>query len=200
MAFILSAFGITGGGLSLFVDLMILLLVALWLSLVYWTYTDAQRRIRDPLLIVCATLTALFPYFGTLIYLIVRPPESLIDAHERRLEIQAAEARLAHLQARCCPRCNSPTEREFLRCPNCLQKLKDVCGCKRPIDPRWSVCPYCEAEIDAVVAPVSPRRRRVQVPAAVASGTDQLLSDSGPSVRRRAPTKSRAAAKPARNQ
>ena len=31
----------------------------LWLSLGYWTYKDARRRIVDPLLIVCAVVLAL---------------------------------------------------------------------------------------------------------------------------------------------
>ena len=38
---------------------------------------------------------SLFPFIGTIVYLIVRPPEYLDDVRERELEIAAAEARLA---------------------------------------------------------------------------------------------------------
>ena len=47
------------------------------------------------MLVGCATAASLFPFVGTVIYLIVRPPEYLEDVRERELEIAAAEARLA---------------------------------------------------------------------------------------------------------
>ena len=79
------------------VELVILFLVVIWLALVYWTFADARRRIADPLLVGCATAASLFPFVGTIVYMIVRPPEYLDDVRERELEIQAAEARLAEL-------------------------------------------------------------------------------------------------------
>src|SRR6202161_1953118 len=88
-------FGIESSGLSLVIDLLILFLVVLYLSLLYWTYADARRRIADPMLVGCATAASLFPFVGTIVYMIVRPPEYLDDIHERELEIQAAEARLS---------------------------------------------------------------------------------------------------------
>ena len=90
-------FGIKNNTISLVVDLVILFLVVIWLALVYWTYADARRRIGDPMLIGCATAASLFPFVGTIVYMIVRPPEYLDDVRERELEIQAAEARLAEL-------------------------------------------------------------------------------------------------------
>ena len=74
------------------VELLILFLVVIWLALVYWTYADARRRIADPMLIGCATAASLFPFVGTIVYMIVRPPEYLEDVRERDLEMQAAEA------------------------------------------------------------------------------------------------------------
>ena len=53
---------------------------------------------RDPMLVGCATLASLlFPFVGTIVYMIVRPPEYLEDVRERELEMQAAEARLQQL-------------------------------------------------------------------------------------------------------
>ena len=69
--------------------------MVVWLALIYWTYADARRRIADPMIIGCATAASLFPFVGTIIYMIVRPPEYLDDVRERELEMQAAEARLA---------------------------------------------------------------------------------------------------------
>jgi len=141
-------FGIHNSALKLAVELVILFLVVIWLALVYWTYADARRRIADPLLVGCATLASLFPYVGTIVYMIVRPPEYLDDVRERELEMQAAEARLAELGYHLCPHCDFEVEKDYLRCPNCMRKLKDPChACGRPLDPTWKVCPFCEAEI-----------------------------------------------------
>ncbi len=156
-------FGITDSTINLVVSLLLLVVIIVWLALVYWTYADARRRLVDPVLIACATLASLFPFAGTLVYVIVRPPEYLDDVHERELEIQAAEARLHQLDHQLCPHCDQHIERDFLRCPHCLRKLKDPCPrCSRPLDPTWQVCPYCEAELrPASTAQRSTRRREI---------------------------------------
>lgn len=144
----LGLFGIADGGLSLVANLLLLTLIALWLALVYWTYSDAKRRIEDSMLVSCAVAASLFPFIGTAVYLIVRPPEYLEDIHEREVEIQAAEARLQKETSSLCPYCDYPVERDFLLCPSCLRKLKDSCGnCGKPLDPSWTVCPYCAVEL-----------------------------------------------------
>jgi len=157
-----AVFGISNSGVNLAIDLLILFLVVVWLALVYWTYADARRRIADPMLIGCATAASLFPFVGTLVYMIVRPPEYLDDVRERELEIQAAEARLAELGYHLCPHCDSEVEKDFLRCPNCMRKLKDPCTvCGKPLDPAWRICPFCESEVGtAAAAPRRARRRR----------------------------------------
>jgi hypothetical protein len=99
-------FGIESSGLNLAVNLLILCLVVVWIALVYWTYADARRRIEDSMLIACATAASLFPFVGTMIYMIVRPPEYLEDVRERELEMQAAEARLHQLGFHLCPHCD----------------------------------------------------------------------------------------------
>jgi Double zinc ribbon len=177
----LGAFGIKNNTISLVVDLVILFLVVMWLALVYWTYADARRRIADPMLIGCATAASLFPYVGTLVYMIVRPPEYLDDVRERELEIQAAEARLAELGYHLCPHCDHEVERDFLRCPHCMRKLKDPCpNCSRPLDPNWRMCPYCEAEIGVQAAsPRRPRRRRETVADTVAGGYPERGTGTG---------------------
>jgi hypothetical protein len=157
-----AVFGISNSGINLAIDLLILFLVVIWLALVYWTYADARRRISDPWIIGSATVASLFPFVGTLVYMIVRPPEYLDDVRERELEIQAAEARLAELGYHLCPHCDYEVEKDFLRCPNCMRKLKDPCPvCGKPLDPNWRICPFCEAEVSAAApAPRRARRRR----------------------------------------
>src|SRR5262245_22939697 len=153
----LAIFGITNSGLNLAATLFLLMLVVLWLALIVYTYLDARRRISDPFLVACATIASFFPFIGTAVYAIVRPPEYLEDAHERELEIRAAELRVRQLKDQSCPNCEYPVEKNFLRCPNCERRLKDPCPtCGKPVDPRWALCPYCESTLGGE------RRRRPQ--------------------------------------
>jgi hypothetical protein len=157
----LAYFGIESSGLNLVIDLLILFVVVLYLSLIYWTYADARRRIVDPMLVGCSTATSLFPFVGTIVYMILRPPEYLEDARERELEMQAAEARLHEMDSALCPHCDYRIERDFIRCPSCLRKLKERCvSCSRPLDQAWTICPYCETEVPGGSSSHRSRRRR----------------------------------------
>ncbi len=152
-------FGITNNGLNLVVTLFVLMLVVVWLALIVYTYLDARRRISDPFLVACATVASFFPYIGTAVYAILRPPEFLEDAHERELEIRAAELRVRQLTELSCPNCEYPVEKNYLRCPNCQHRLKDPCPtCSKPVDPRWAVCPYCETALGSEPPPAHRRR------------------------------------------
>lgn len=156
----LAIFGISNGGLNLVVNLLVLMLVVVWLALIVYTYLDARRRISDPFLVGCATLASFIPYLGTAIYAIVRPPEFLEDAHERELEIEAAELRVRQLKEASCPGCGFPIERNYLRCPQCQRRLKDPCrSCGKPVDRRWALCPYCEAPLGRESPQRKPKRK-----------------------------------------
>jgi len=155
----LAIFGITNDGLNLVATLFLLMLVVLWLALIVYTYLDARRRISDPFLVACATVASFFPFIGTAVYAIVRPPEYLEDAHERELEIKAAELRVRQLEDQSCPNCEYPVEKSYLRCPNCQRRLKDPCPtCGKPVDPRWGLCPFCETSLGG--GGERPRRKR----------------------------------------
>lgn len=127
------------------VRLVLILVLALYVALVLWTYKDARRRIADPVLVAVAVATAIvFPFIGVLIYTILRPPEYLDDVRERELEIRAMERRLG--QDLRCPYCRSEIEPAFVVCPVCTNRLKDPCSrCSSPLEPHWRVCPYCSA-------------------------------------------------------
>jgi hypothetical protein len=191
----LAIFGLHGG-LNLAVQLVILVLVALWLALAFWTYADARRRVDDPMLVACAAAGSLFfPFVGAIVYSIVRPPEYLEDVRERELEIAAAEARLAQVESLSCPHCGFEIEKTFLRCPSCMRKLKEPCGtCGRPLDPRWKICPYCEAEVTQPGA--APPRRRPARRAAPAAGTPAAERAAGPRQASAAEQPSRRPARP----
>ena len=154
-------FGITNDSLNTAVNVLLLVLVVVWFALIFWTYADARRRIDDPMLVACATAASLFPFVGTIVYLIVRPPEFVDDVRLRELEMTAAEARLAQLDYQLCPHCDYEIKADYLRCPSCMRKLKERCySCGKPVDPAWKLCPYCEAEMETPPPPQATRRRR----------------------------------------
>jgi len=180
----LAIFGITNSGLNLAATLVLLLLIVVWLALIVYTFLDARRRIADPFLVACATIASFFPYIGTIIYTIVRPPEFLEDAHERELEIKAAELRVRQLREQSCPNCEYPVEKNYLRCPNCQRRLKDPCPtCGEPVDPRWSLCPYCETALAGERSP-QPRRRGRRPEADRERERDRELEETGTPKRR----------------
>ncbi len=186
----LAIFGITNDGLNLVATLFLLMLVVLWLALIVYTYLDARRRISDPFLVACATVASFFPYIGTAVYAIVRPPEYLEDAHERELEIKASELRVRQLREQSCPNCEYPIEKNFLRCPNCQRRLKDPCPtCGKPVDPRWGLCPYCESNLGGGGGGERPRRKR----------RDPEERQAPPPKRQAAPRRKKAAASATKN-
>ncbi len=142
---LLAIFGIDNTGLNLAITFAILALVAIWVALIVFTFSDARRRISDPFLVGCATAASLFPFVGTVVYSILRPPEYLDDVQERETEMKAAEIRTRHLEANSCRKCAFPVQPDFVRCPACRTRLKDPCpSCSRPVGLKWKVCPYCE--------------------------------------------------------
>ncbi|HEV2790757.1 MAG TPA: zinc ribbon domain-containing protein [Solirubrobacterales bacterium] len=187
----LAIFGITNDGLNLAATLFLLMLVVLWLALIVYTYLDARRRIGDPFLVACATVASFFPFIGTAVYAIVRPPEYLEDAHERELEIKAAELRVRQLREQTCPNCEYSVEKNYLRCPNCQRRLKDPCPtCSKPVDPRWGLCPYCETNLGGGGGDERTRRQRRD------PEDRQAPSRQEPPRRRRASSEDREGANP----
>lgn len=118
-------------------------LVALWLSLIVWTYRDIRNRVRDPLIrILAALLVAVLFLPGIVVYLILRPQQTMEEEYQHMLEeealLQAIEERTA------CPGCGRHTADDWMICPNCYTKLMKPChSCGRLMKLPWSLCPYC---------------------------------------------------------
>src|SRR5579862_106213 len=130
------------GYVALAVFLLVVLALSVWLAIIVWTWTDVRARSRDPVIWIFATLVSIVPLVGIIVYLILRPRQTLMEAYIRSLE---EEALLQEIEERpVCPNCRHRIEADFLLCPNCQTQVKAQClACKRLIEPSWSVCPYC---------------------------------------------------------
>src|SRR4051795_11309729 len=194
----LALFGLNGG-FGLAVNLLVLFLIVVYLALIYWTYLDARRRIEDPVLIACATAASVFPYLGTIVYTILRPPEFLEDREERELELRAAELELRQRIEQSCPHCEYPIERSYLRCPNCERRLCNPCRkCHKPLDPRWGICPYCETEVRK--EPAARETRRTDRQRTARAAAQRQARTDGPTRRQtRAPVPTGEEERPSRS-
>jgi len=118
-------------------------LVALWLSLIIWTYRDIRSRARDPLLrILAVIIVALLFLPGIIVYLILRPPHTLEDEYQHTLEEEALLQSIEEVPL--CPGCGRRTKETWTVCPNCHTKLKKACHqCHKLMELSWNLCPYC---------------------------------------------------------
>ena len=123
--------------------------VVLWLSAVVWTARDIHQRTTEPMAQIVFTLIVLiFNFPGLVVYRVLRPPLTLQEAEEHRLESTALTRELQ--QNPPCPRCGYEILADFLACPRCAMPLRMSCtGCDRVLDPSWKICPWCVAPIKA---------------------------------------------------
>jgi hypothetical protein len=123
-------------------------LIALWFALVAWTFRDIEARSRSVFTQVFSTLlVVLFFVPGLLLYLILRPKETLDQAFQRALEEEYLLQDLDDLPL--CPGCQRAVDADFVICPHCQTHLRGPCpACARLIDLRWRVCPYCAVPTD----------------------------------------------------
>ncbi len=161
-------------GLQLILAFVGAFLIALWLSLIVWTFRDARRRSRDVFAILLATLmVVIFGPLGVLLYFLLRPPVTLDELYERSLE---EEALLQDLEERPrCPGCSRQVQDTWIICPDCHTTLKNTCvKCENTLDLNWNLCPFCGTQVGA-----SPVAQNYQQPPSgqAAVATQQMSAD-----------------------
>lgn len=122
-------------------------MLVLWLSAVVWTARDIHLRTTEPMAqLVFTLIVLLFNFPGLVVYRVLRPPLTLQEAEEHRLESSALSRELA--QTPPCPRCGCEIAPDYLVCPRCALSLRMACtGCERVLDPSWQICPWCLAAL-----------------------------------------------------
>jgi RNA polymerase subunit RPABC4/transcription elongation factor Spt4 len=116
---------------------------ALWLALIFWAFRDIRKRSRDPFMRILAVIVVALLFLpGILVYLVLRPPETLEEEYQHSLEEEALLQSIDDVAI--CPGCNRRVQKDWVACPNCHMRLKKTCThCGKSIELPWNLCPYC---------------------------------------------------------
>lgn len=118
-------------------------LFAFWVSMGIWTFNDIRSRSRDWLAIALASLLVLiFPIVGLILYIMIRPKETLAEIYDRALEEEALLRELEGTTA--CHQCSMPIKEEWVFCPTCHAQLQHTChNCGNLVRSEWGICVHC---------------------------------------------------------
>jgi hypothetical protein len=165
-------------------QLIVIYVVLLWLGTAYWAFRDMQARTENPILpyfsaALIIFFTPLLFVFAVVLYLIVRPRETLAEVYERSL---AEESLLAEVEKnQLCPVCRDRVHVDWLVCPNCRTRLHRVCpSCNRLAQPEWPLCAYCGHEFQRV--PARPAERATEWAAATLTAPERSAPERAPDV------------------
>ena len=139
-------------GAKLIIALGLAYFAALWFALIVWTSRDIEQRSRSVITQIFATLLAvLFFVPGALLYLVLRPRETLDEAFQRSLEEEYLLQDLEDLPR--CHSCHRAIESDWVICPSCHTELRHECPtCAHLVRVTWDICPYCATELEPAAA------------------------------------------------
>jgi len=132
---------------NMFGTLFIVALVVFWLVIIGWVWIDSSERTsKKGLKIGYILLVIFFNVFGLIIYLIIRPSETIEEIYWEDLERRYLKYETSELGD--CPRCGSQLYPGYVFCTNCGYRLKVKCPqCGVLIDKDHVFCEYCGFKI-----------------------------------------------------
>ena len=142
-------------------------LFAFWVAMGIWTFNDIRQRSRDWLTIILACLLVLiFPIIGWILYLMIRPKQTLADVYDRALEEEALLREIEETLA--CSTCGIPIKDGWNYCPNCHAQLQYACtNCGALVRQEWDICVTCGTPQQSIAS------------RAVSTAASSRLPDSG---------------------
>jgi hypothetical protein len=122
-------------------------LILFWFVVLYWVWLDSGDRTSNKLVRGSyVLLVAVLNVIGLIIYLIIRPSQTIEEIYWADLERRYLKYETAELGD--CPRCGSQLFPGYTFCPNCGYKLKKKCSnCKVFVDKKNKFCPHCGQEM-----------------------------------------------------
>lgn len=131
--------------------ILLFVFVIFWIVVLDWIWVDSGERTSNKRSrILYVILAAVFNVFGWLIYLIIRPSQTIEEIYWADLERRYLKYETSELGD--CPKCATQLYPGYLYCPNCNYKLKRKCpSCGVYVDKKSNFCPFCSAVIKTSV-------------------------------------------------
>ena len=122
-------------------------LLIFWVVVVSWVWLDSGERTSNVYKrIAYMLLVIVFNIIGWIIYLIIRPSETIEEIYWSDLERRYLKYETSELGD--CPKCGYQLLPGFIFCPNCGFELKRKCsGCDVYVDRDYKYCPYCNNRV-----------------------------------------------------
>ena len=146
--FILTCFDFVGGiNFNIFSFVLILLFIIFWLVIVGWVWIDSSERTsKKGLRFVYMLIAIVLNIPGLIIYLIIRPSETIEEIYWADLERRYLKFETSELGD--CPKCGHQLYPGYVFCTNCGFELKKRCPkCNVVINKDHKYCEFCGMQI-----------------------------------------------------
>ncbi len=155
--------GILGANYTHLSTAVLILFIIFWLFVCWWIYNDIVSRTKNRYIhFFSVLLVLLLNVLGLLIYLIIRPKDTLQEAFWADLERRYLLFETAELGD--CDKCGYQLRPGFTSCPNCGYDIKFKCSCGALIEKNWKYCPYCGANSAGYVEQLPTDKKKDESP------------------------------------
>jgi hypothetical protein len=125
--------------------------VIFWIVVLDWVWLDAGERTSNKTArIIYLLLVVFFNIFGWIMYLILRPSQTIEQIYWADLERRYLKYETSELGD--CPKCGTQLYPGYTYCPTCGLEIKQKCkSCNLYIEKNSEYCPYCGQKVAKVV-------------------------------------------------
>ncbi|MDX9739308.1 MAG: zinc ribbon domain-containing protein [Candidatus Dojkabacteria bacterium] len=146
--FVLGFFDFVGDlDFNMFGSILFVLLIVFWLVLIGWVWIDSGERTSNlTIRIVYLVLVLILNIPGLIIYLIIRPSETIDQIYWADLERRYLKYETSELGD--CSKCGAQLLPGYVFCTNCGNEIKKECPkCKVMISKGSKFCAYCGTQV-----------------------------------------------------
>ncbi len=134
--------GIAEANYSMLGTVVAVVSIVFWLVVTSWIWVDSDERTTSKWMRLFYVIIGIIPVIGWIIYLIVRPTETIDEIYWGDLERRYLKYEAKDLGD--CERCGTQLYPGFVFCPNCGKRIKRKCSnCEVYVDLEYKYCPNC---------------------------------------------------------
>ncbi len=134
--------GIATADYNLLGTILLIIAIIFWLVVISWIWVDSGERTTSTWMRIFYTFMGILPIFGWVIYLIVRPTETIDEIYWGDLERRYLKYETSELGD--CPKCGNELFPGYIFCPDCKYEIKRKCPqCGVYMDVNHKYCTNC---------------------------------------------------------